>query len=91
MDEICWQIITAIREMPREAFRERVFRGIARTERFSELATFGAESLSEEDREELWLALRGAGVPVPCAKLRREPEPLDAAAAAITARAVELR
>ena len=90
-NEICMRIITAIREMPREAFLERIFRSIAKTRQFSELVTFGAESLPEEDREELWLALQGAGVPTPCAKLRREPEPLDAAAAAITARAVTLR
>ena len=53
MNELCEQTIAAIREMPREAFRERVFRGIAKTQRFSELVTFGAESLPEADREQI--------------------------------------
>ena len=91
MNELCEQTIAAIREMPREAFRERVFRGIAKNQRFSELVTFGAGSLSETDREQIWLGLREAGVPIPCEKIRRQPEALDAAAAAITARAVALR
>ena len=77
--------------MPREAFRERVFRGIAKTQRFSKLVTFGAESLPETDREQIWLALLEAGVPIPCEKIRSQQEALDAVAAAITARAVALR
>ena len=91
MNELCEQTIAAIREMPREAFRERVFRGIAKTQRFSMLVTLGAESLLEADREQIWLALRETGVPIPCEKIRRQPEALDAAATAITARAVALR
>ena len=91
MNELCEQTIVAIWEMPREAFRERVFRGIAKTQRFSMLVTLGAESLPEADREQIWLALREAGVPIPCEKIRRQPEALDAAATAITARAVALR
>lgn len=90
MNESCRQIVAAIREMPREAFLERIFRPIAKSPRFSELATFGAETLPEEEREALWLALRKAGVPAPSQTLRREPEALNAAAAAITARAAAL-
>ena len=91
MNELYMQTVDMIREMPRDVFRERVFQGIAKTKRFSELVTFGAESLPEAEREQIWLALREAGIRIPCEKIRRQPEALEAVAAAITARAVALR
>ena len=82
--------IDAIRALPRERFRDRFVRGIARTEGFSTLVCLGASALSEQERVQLWLELGAEGIPLPERALLQEAEALERVAKAVTGRMVEL-
>ena len=76
--------IEFIGSMSKADFFHKVLRGAAKTHEFACAATFGAESLTEEEREAIVRALKDAGVPAG----GLSPEELSRVVNVITARAV---
>lgn len=91
MEDMLRPTIDTISVMPREAFRQRFVCGFARTERFSRVASLGADSLSEQEREQFWQDLRKEGIPIPDVSLWQRPDALETVVCAITGRSVQVR
>ena len=79
---------TIVESMSKEDFHLKFVKGVGQTKAFGALASFKAEHISPEEKQEVRLALGGIGIPF---DLTRSDSDLNEIAAAVSARAVALR
>ncbi len=80
-------IVDHIRQMTKEEFYKIVFKGVAGSKEFAELATFGVGGISAEVKEKVRLDMAQAGINIDPDDPDAD-ELIDLACACITARAV---
>ena len=77
-----------VEDMSREDFYLNFVKGIGQTKSFCALASFMAENISPEEKQEVRLALNAIGIPP---AITESDDDLNEIAAAVSARAVALR
>lgn len=80
--------VEIIEKMSREDFHSKFVKGVGQTRAFSALASFTAENISPEEKQEIRTALSAIGIPLAMTEL---DDVLDEIAAVVSARAVTLR
>ena len=79
-----------IMSMKKTDFHHKIIRGVANTTEFSALVSFGADVISDKDKEKLCQAIIDAGVPIQYEKSSSFDERLEEIVHPITARAVSV-